>query len=911
MKVSLRKQFWLFFILLICALLGGIILISRGILLGDFISLENKQISHDTRTAVKVIDDDLDQLIRTAKDWAIWDDTYIFMQDKNPEYIISNLTDEALISIKVNMLLYVLNDGTLVHAKGYDFEKNAEMQIPPLLFGKNLSAGRFLLNHASETDCISGLIVLPEGILMSASCPILHSDGTGPSIGSLVVGRFLDSGEVDKMRDLTALNIQVETYSNLALPPDFVDVRNASPVAQEVVIKVPDAKHINGYIVLSDGYHNPAIIVKVESPRDIYQQGMNSFYTFILIVLVLGTLFSMLFFHFLDLKVLRRVQHLSDEFTQMGLKSDLRSRVSVNGSDEISFLAQEINKTLANLENSESALKQNEERLRLLVDGAEDIIYLQDIDGKYIYFNGPTQYRLKLDDVIGKKPEDLFDPYKAEEIMADFQKVMETGEALTSEISSQLFGNDQWFSNLIYPVRNSAGEILAIGTISRNVSAYKHMEERLRFAALHDPLTGLPNRAYYMEKVAHLTDQNIGSTQFFSALLALDLDRFKLVNDTFGHPAGDELLIEVGRRLRSCLRPGDTVARLGGDEFGIVLQKIGGIQDAVQVADRIHTVFSKPVKLQGQDVFVTISIGIAMVSSIYTNVDDLLRDADIALYRAKSEGKARYFIFNQEAHEDVKTKLKLEANLRQAVGNSEFALYYQPVFSASDRKVAYLEALIRWQSPDLGAVSPGEFIPIAEETGLILPIGEWVLKQACAQLKTWRNSGYPDLQIAINISARQLNDQDLVGIIRTALKTNDLPGSALHLEIAESAALQHLEKNIEIFAELDRMGVQIDIDNFGTKYSSLNYLRKFFIITMKIDRSLLLDLSDDLENAAIIIAIITVGHKLNMRVVAEGVETEKQLHFLVEHNIDMVQGYLFCRPLPASAMLEVLQNFNG
>jgi diguanylate cyclase (GGDEF)-like protein/PAS domain S-box-containing protein len=491
-------------------------------------------------------------------------------------------------------------------------------------------------------------MVLPEGIMMAASCPILHSDRSGPSNGFLIMARYLDNTVVQTMMDLTNFNIQIELFNNPDLPQDFVSAKTAFSNGMSFFIATPSNQQINGYSLLKDGFNNPAIIVKVDRPRDIYKQGALSFSIFIMIVLVMGVLFSLIFFHFFDLRILRRVKMLSTEFKQIALSKDLGSRVTVKGSDEMSSLAGEINKTLIALENKDIALKQHEERIRFLVDGAEDIIYLQDLDGKYIYFNGPTQYRLSLDDVIGKMPGDLFDPDKAEEIMADFQKVIRTREPVSSELSSNLFGNNLWFSNLIYPVKNPSGEILAIGTISRNVSAYKNLEEQLRISSLHDPLTGLPNRAYYMEKVSSIPYQRIGPYSYYCALLALDLDHFKKVNDTYGHPAGDQLLIEVGHRLQGCVRPDDTVARQGGDEFSIILQKVTSIEDVIQVADRIQTVFSQPVRIQDQDVFITTSIGIALVSSNYNNLEDLLRDADIALYQAKSEGKNRYHIFDKD-----------------------------------------------------------------------------------------------------------------------------------------------------------------------------------------------------------------------------------------------------------------------
>jgi diguanylate cyclase (GGDEF)-like protein/PAS domain S-box-containing protein len=905
--MTLRKQFLIMVVLLICALLGGIIFVSRGVLLNNFIILEEKQTTSDIETATKVIFNQIDQLNLHAKDWATWDDSYNFLLDGNQEYIDSNLTNEAFDSIQINFIIFASSDGTVVQAKGYDLEQQKDLVVPQSLIDQHLHAGQFLLKNNSLEETVTGLVLIPEGVLLVASRPILQNDGTGPSYGSLIIGRYLDTAEIQELSDLSNLHIQTVLFNDPTIPQDFNEAKEALNPGKNVFISTVDDQLINGYALLYDVYNNPVVIVKVDRSRDIYQKGVASFSIFTMIALVMGALFGLLFMHFLDTRVLKRMEFLSEEITQMGLNGDLSSRVSVRGADEISFLASEINKTFFALENSETALRQNEERLRLLVDGAEDTIFLQDLEGTYIYYNGPTQYRLSLQDVLGKKPCDLFDPQNAEGIMQSIHNVVESGVSISNELTSRHLGSDQWFSNLIYPVKNSAGEILAVGTISRNITAYKHMEERLRFAALHDPLTNLPNRAYFMEQLVRLTDVTKGNDQYSSALLTLDLDRFKDVNDTLGHPVGDLLLIEVGQQLRECLRPEDTIARLGGDEFGILLKKISGIQEVTMVADRIQQKFAKPIKLQGQALFITASIGIALLSSEHNNAEDLLRDADIAMYHAKRGGKNRYHLFDREIHKNGQSILKLESNLRQAIDHEEFLLYFQPVFSTKGKKISYLEALIRWNSPDLGIVSPADFIPIAEETGLIVPIGEWVLRKACAQLKIWRDEGYTDLQVAVNISARQLYDQNLVELVHSILQTTGLPGEALQLEITESVTMRDFEKTAGIFNDLSQMGVQISIDDFGTSYSSLNYLRRFAVKRLKIDRSFLRDISDDMEGAAIIVAIITIGHMLNMMIVAEGVETEKQLSFLVAQKCDEVQGFLFSQPLPIFEVKGALQ----
>ncbi len=349
------------------------------------------------------------------------------------------------------------------------------------------------------------------------------------------------------------------------------------------------------------------------------------------------------------------------------------------------------------------------------------------------------------------------------------------------------------------------------------------------------------------------------------------------------------------------------VARFGGDEFAVLLEDMSSINDAILVADRIQLELSLPFVLQGVEVFTSASIGIALVNASYTRPEDLLRDADTAMYRAKSGGRARYQLFDSEMHARSLALLQMEAELRRAVEREEFELHYQPVVALNGGRITSVEALVRWNHPTRGIVYPKEFMALAEETGLIVPIGMWVLRAACRQLKDWRKSGFADLIMAVNISGRQFQDIAFREQLQETLHAVGLPGSALQLEITESAAMQDFELTTQTIQDLSRMGIRIVIDDFGTNYSSLGYLKRYPVSSIKIDQSFIRDIVDDVDDAAITTAIIAIAHVLNLTVIAEGVETQKQLDFLAAQNCDEIQGYLLDHPLPAPEFTERLR----
>jgi|GEM_PF-558782 len=479
-------------------------------------------------------------------------------------------------------------------------------------------------------------------------------------------------------------------------------------------------------------------------------------------------------------------------------------------------------------------------------------------------------------------------------------------------------GNTVWVNLTLSKIdEDESGQCQLLAQV-QDITDRKQAEDRLRYEAMHDTLTGLANRALFTDRLRRALERTRRESDFTAAVMFVDLDRFKIINDSLGHLVGDELLIKVTERISSCLRRLDTVAthqeqtlaRVGGDEFVILLENIKSVDAAETVADRIQTVLGEVFPIQGFEVFVSASLGINMVSPEYANTDEVLRDADTALYRAKGAGRAQACVFDPTMHETAKKRLDTEVNLRHAIDRGELRLVYQPIVSLATRQITGFEALLRWQREDGRLVMPNDFIQVAEETGQIVKIGAWALQTACEQIRDWR-AQFPyakDLAVSVNTSGIQLTREDLPGTVYDAIDASGCDYSAVNLEITESVIGTADEMAYQRLNELRQRGVGIHLDDFGTGYSSMAYLRALPVDVLKIDRSFVNRLPNSEPDRAIVEAVVTLAHKLDMRVVAEGVESCQELQQVDNLECDLLQGYLFAKPLSVEDAAELIQS---
>jgi diguanylate cyclase (GGDEF)-like protein/PAS domain S-box-containing protein len=545
--------------------------------------------------------------------------------------------------------------------------------------------------------------------------------------------------------------------------------------------------------------------------------------------------------------------------------------------------------------------------LETLMDNVPDSIYFKDRESRFTRVNRYAAARFGIASpalALGRTDFDYFTDEHAAQALRDEQEILRTGQPLVNveEKETSADGGVRWVSTTKMPLRDRQGNIVGTFGISRDITQRKQAEEQLERQAFYDPLTDLPNRALFRNRLQHIihrTRRAQGKLLF--AVLYLDLDRFKGVNDSLGHQAGDELLIGIARRLERCLRPTDTLARLGGDEFTVLLEEIGCEADATRVAERIHDELAAPLEVRGHEVFTSVSLGIALSSAGYESPEDMLRDADTAMYRAKAGGRARHQVFAGDMHQRAVSSLRLETDLRRALERREILPYYQPIVDLQTGAVVRFEALARWRHPSGGMIPPDRFVPIAEETGLVGAIGDWMLAEACRQLREWQCK-YPrpsPLGISVNLSTRQLAQGGVVAEVERVLGVTSLHPATLTLEITESALMHNLKVGAGMLKRLHDMSVGLHLDDFGTGYSSLAYLPTLPVDALKVDRSFVSRMDAAPQQAAIVKTIVSLAHNLGMDVVAEGVETTAQAQALCSLGCRYGQGFLLAKPLPA------------
>ena len=1013
--MSLRVKIALIGLPLFLVLFAALHVAATNVLVRSFDRMEADTAVYQATSVLRVLSNARAQLLTHAEDWASWDDTYRFVEDRNKEYVVANLGDGSFETLRISLMAFLDTHNRVVYVKAFDAEKNVRMPVSP-------GMARMLREHAEalvSPDGLSGLVATDEGAMIVCTRPILTSDREGPSRGTLVFCRLLTPKVVRDLQAITNTEFTLMGGSSGRAPGRGV-TEHSLPSGEALLIDPVDDERLIANVRADDIYGAPSILVQVQMARTIHLQGVASLRLLDLSLALVGIVFSVISFLVTDRLFLRRLRGLQGELENVDTRCGISKRMTTAGGDEISTLAIAVNELL-------DGLQQYENRDRAILGANPDIMVVFSPDGIVQGLHAPNELQRTVlpADYVGKSVHDLLSPEEAKEALRLLAMTLETDEVQFMEfeiyphyrsepqqhearIASMGDGNllvilrnrtrekaaeasmrmqtsamnaasDQiviadrdgaiefinlaferasgylrdeimgkpaadfltpkgrnpelheyvwsevregrtWHGEIvcerkdgtyraedmtITPVLNDAGVIEHFIAINRDVTEQKMYEAKLDLLAHHDALTGLPNRLLFSDRLnRRLAEARRKGEQV--AVMFMDMDRFKLVNDTLGHSSGDRLLRLVGERLGSAVRESDIVARMGGDEFTVALSQDKRMDEASRAAQRILDLLAEPFHLEDRDLYVTASIGISVCPTDGDDVETLVRNADTAMYQAKERGKNTFHFYTEALNAAAVERMTLEAGLRKAVEQGDLVAYYQPCVDIRGGRILSVEALVRWRRSDSQLIMPDQFIPVAEETGLIVPIGDWMLRQACEQTKSWYDEGVSRIRVGVNISAKQFQFVDLAEVVRAVLDEAALSPECLILELTESALMQNPDHAVRVLRRLKKLGVKIYIDDFGTGYSSLSHLKCFPIDAVKIDRSFVRNITSDADDAAIAGAIVAMAHSLKLQVIAEGVETVAQLEFLRSLDCDQLQGYFVSRPGPAEDMTQLL-----
>jgi diguanylate cyclase (GGDEF)-like protein len=819
--------------------------LARFILLKSFTQFEAEQAIVSTEKVHNTLKEKIKAFDRLIGDWSIWDDTYEFMESRDETFIRSNMSASGFTENEIDTIILTDIAGTPVVAKGFDLEQEKPQPVSPSLL-RLASAQGPLIQHKSIKSEMAGILVLPKELILLASRPILKSSYEGPIRGTIVMSRCIEPDEIKQINKALGVSITLTRRDDPNLSRDLKAISAQLAPHQPILLQAKSETLMVGYSVVEDIFGKPSLILRTEMDRRIYAQGLASlkyyFWSTFTMILIFGIVSLLL------------------------------------------------------LERSQNKLQQSEEQYALAAQGANDGLWDWNIKTDEVFFSPRWM------SILGLQATDL-----GNRLDAWLSRIHpEDRERFQSELFDHLQAKTPYFENE-YRILNQEERycwVLCRGLAVRDAAgkAYRMAGSQTDLTSrrvLYDQLTGLSNRTLFRDQLERALKRSQRQPDYLFAVIFLDCDRFKVVNDSLGHLLGDQLLIEAAQRLQGCMRPGDVVARLGGDEFAVLLENIREIEDATSIATRINQELTRPFNLMGHTAYISASIGIAWNSGDCQQPDDLLRNADTAMYRAKAQGKARYEVFDAEMNIQAKARLELETELRKALENNEFELHYQPIISLATTTIIGFEALLRWQHPQRGMISPATFIPVAEETGLIIPIGKWVLREACQQMARWQQRFLAGRSwtMSVNLSRKQFSQPNLVQQITQTLQETTLKAKNLKLEVTETALMdQPEEAATQILQDLKQLGVQLSIDDFGTGYSSLSCLNAFPIDMLKIDRSFIHQMENNQKYSEVVSTINTLAHTLGLKVIAEGVETAQQLLKLKIMKCNYAQGYYFAKP---------------
>ena len=835
--------------------------------------IESRDVDMQSQQLQRGFETELDDLYRSMYEYAVWNETAEFARGNRPEFFSQSFNPGALVRLDVDTFLVLDRNLETRASLALDAGAAQEYEIPPdpellAVIRQAVTSGQ--LN--GSTDKITGIVQRARGPGLFAARPIFDSSGTGQPQGWIAFARAFTPAVVVRMGRFSPWPVNgfpVSSLDRAGLPDDVRDWVRSSPLTANLLTRVSGRGHLNGYLILRDHLGTPIWLVQLEIPRSAFAQATR---TTLLQTILLGSL--VVGFTIVAMLLLARSRRLN--------------------ADRLSL----------------------ESRYRAIIEQAQDGLLIADArTGEIVDANPAVQQQLgfTLDELRGRSvlsvlrgPNDSQDPVIATLARVEPSRGIELVQWLKD-------GRQMDVEVSCVPVESSDRRLVSY--LMRDLSERKKAQtqllanqQRLDKLANHDTLTGLPNRLFLQ---AHLPEA-IARAQESGTMLAvlfLDLDRFKHINDSRGHEVGDKLLQEIARRVRAAVRPADIVVRMGGDEFVVVLNKVHAPDEVAIAATRINEVLSAPVMVDSRALVVTVSIGVSLYPRDGASMGELLKHSDTAMYQAKDLGRNGFQVFSPQMDRTLKERVAIESSLRAGLKLNQFDVHYQPIIDINSRRVAGLEALLRWRHPTQGFVSPERFIEVAEETGLIIPIGQFVLDRIGRDITQWREQGAHLVPVSMNVSAVQLERTKLRELIQQAMQRNRIGPQLIALELTEGSLFETRtgEFREDALASLRDLGVKIAIDDFGTGYSSLSYLKRWRVDSLKIDRSFVRDIATDPSDHAIVSAVVAMARSLTIQVVAEGIETWQQLDILRSMGCQLAQGFLFAKPCAAADATRYLR----
>jgi|GEM_PF-4258097 len=876
----------------------------------QFKQLDSQSAKENLERALRVFEEEERDLVNTAKSWAYWDDSHAFALGDYDAHIQKNLYDSGLQEAEIDGLQYISNSGEVIWTKVFDPRTGKPMDLPDLaltLFENPSNDIRQLTARSSH----SGIMQTEHGPMIAAAVPILKSDLSGPSAGALVMLKFVLPRKIANFRKQAQVDFGIAPADKILEDTSGSLYTLDDAGREKPYIQTEGADDITLMTSLDDSKGASSYVINVRTKKDFESIGQSAMLFAVILFLLVGLLITVIIQLSLKRIAISPLADLTKTILEISRFNRLDARSQIKGNDEIADLAKEFNAMLDELEKSRELVKQGARRLKetsflleTTLDTIDQGVVVYDKGMHLTLWNKSFQRIMELTDEQLKKGMSIRDYFQINAARGEYGELTPNmgAEERRQELSAQFDQikphryvrrrpNGQYIEIIGRPMPE--GGLVATYT---DITQQKAAQDEIERLAWTDNLTGLFNRNVYRSEIMDIMNKAEAENAEV-ALLFIDLDGFKGINDTYGHDAGDDLLVTVGHRIQKSLRKSDLAFRLGGDEFAVALFSDSSRDTIFAIARRLIETIMVPIPVAERNLSVGASIGIAFFPTDDISVDELTRKADLALYQAKTNGRGIFSVYDVDVDTKARQLKTLEDDLREAALGDQFELHFQPIVSAATGRITAAEALIRWHHPKQGLIPPSDFISVVEHTDLVFSVGAWVLHNAWQTLEEWQGRiNIDDFTLGINVSTRQFFDESFRQTLRQLAKDNPNLIHQIDLEITEEVMLQNVDEAFEIMTDIASLGFRLSLDDFGTGYSSFSYLNKLPVQKIKIDRSFITDIESSDQGSLIVNSIVELGHNLNMTVLAEGVETKEQLSILAQSGCDLYQGFLFGKP---------------